>query len=172
MDNVVIKKALKKISFTIILFCSCVILLTGCFDFLDSTQVRKKIEKIMECIKEKDENKLFEYFSEYIRDNRKEETMEEIHRFFIYINGKIVSYEYNDGGMDSSTDRGETLFYCAVPDVKIKTDTGKKYIIQFTYLHKWVEYPDREGLCSVLLHQGWEFDSAHAYEVGGFDIYD
>lgn len=64
--------------------------------------------KIQECIRERDKDKLFEYFTDDIRVNNKEETMMDIDRFFDHIDGKMVFYRYNSGGLQAITNRGET----------------------------------------------------------------
>lgn len=128
--------------------------------------------KVQECIKERDKDKLFEYFTEDIRVNNKEETMMDIDRFFDHIDEKMEFYRYNSGGLQATTNRGETLYYICTPEIYLKTDTGKKYVIQFSFNHKWAKHPEREGIETIWLIEGEEVDLGKAYKFGKIDPYD
>ena len=145
----------RKRFFILLLVCS--FLLTGCFsEHVSSRTVGKRAEEYMKCFADKDEEKLFSYFAEDIKTNRKELTMTEIKEAFnSVIDGNIVSYRYGgSGGGGESVDYGKIKkFYRSPEFYDVKTDTGKSYEIKFSYHHIWREYPEREGLREINIYQ-------------------
>ena len=87
-------------------------------------------EKWIECIKNRYADASFENFSQNIKDNRSEKTMDEIHKLLNYIDGDILSYKYNFGGMEERKDKGHIYYYSFSPTFEeMETDSGKTYTI-------------------------------------------
>lgn len=160
MDHVV-----RKISVVFIFFCFFV--LTGCSEHVSSVKIVKQAEQFMECIADRDAEKLFGYFPQDMKDNREELTMEEIQKAFDSIDGNIESYEYSGNGGSDSTEKGKIKYYYRNLEFRnVTTNTGKTYMINFSYQHIWSEYPEREGLCKIVIYQGDNYDYDNAFIIG------
>lgn len=150
MDNMV-----KKICVAIIiimLFSS-----TSCIgeSFEMQEEIKDTAGKVMEYIANEDADSLFNMFSPYIKENRKDETMNEIEKAFEYIDGEIVSYEYRgEGGGGKSKRDGKIVLYRCYPEFgEVITDTGTEYIVSITHYHIWDEKPEWEGVGKIVIYE-------------------
>lgn len=127
---------------------------SSCNEHVYSWDVRNVAEKWMECVENKDADALFEYFSQKIKDNRSETTMDEIHQLLDYIDGDIVSYKYNSGGMMERKEKGHIYYYTCTPTFeKVTTDNGKTYTIHFACHYIYDEKPEHEGLEQITIYE-------------------
>lgn len=163
MDNILRKRAF-------ILILVCLFLCTGCFsEDISYRMVKERAEEYMKCFVDKDEEKLFSYFAEDRKTDRKERTMEEIkYAFDSVIDGNIVSYKYGgDGGGREAFDCGKIKHYSRFPNFcDVTTDTGKRYMIEFSYYHVWREHPELEGLRYIHIYTANDF-TKHLFVIGG-----
>lgn len=161
MDNILRKRAF-------ILILVCLFMCTGCFpEYISYRMVKKRAEEYMKCFVDKDEEKLFSYFAEDRKTNRKEQTMEEIKEAFdSIIDGNIVSYKYRgSGGGRETVDCGKIKRFSRSPKFyDVKTDKGKTYLIEFSYHHVWKEYPKRVGLSRVYIYKDNDKDNDNDIE--------
>lgn len=145
-------------------------LLTGCFsEHVSNRMVAKRAEKYMKSFADKDEKKLFSYFAEDIKADYKELTMKEIKETFdTVIDGNIISYEYDrDGGGGEGQSYGKIRYFSRSPKFcNVKTDTGKTYMIEFSYYHVWREHPELEGLRRVYIYKDNDFGEK-LFVIGG-----
>lgn len=112
--------------------------------------IKENAEQMMQCIVDRDAERLLTYFSEDIRENESEETLEEIEKAFEFIDGDIVSYSYFSGGGSDSVSHGEITFDVHTPKFqRMETTTGKIYTIELAYFYIWKEKPECEGLCKI-----------------------
>lgn len=112
--------------------------------------IKENAEQMLQCIIDRDAERLLTFFSDDIQENRSEETLEEIEKLFEFIDGDIVSYTYNWGGAAGSTNDFQFYFYCYEPIFqRTETTTGKIYTIRFAYNYIWEEKPECEGLCKI-----------------------
>lgn len=142
----------KKVS--LLVFVLSVLCLSSCSKYstlnFPGLTVKGNAEQMMQCIIDRDAEKLLTYFSKDIRENESEETLEEIEALFEFIDGDIVSYSYFSGGGADSTGNFEYDYYFCTPEFqKTETTTGKIYTIQLSYWYLWQEKPECEGLCKI-----------------------
>lgn len=136
----------KKIS--LLFFVCFIVCLSSCSN--RSATVKKNAEQMMQCIIDRDAEKLLTFFSKDMRENESEKTLEEIEALFEFIDGDIVSYSYFSGGGSDSVSHGEVTFDFRTPKFqRTETTTGKIYTIELTYFHIWKEKPECEGLCKI-----------------------
>lgn len=127
---------------------------SSCSEHVNSRDVRDVAEKWMECVKNKDADALLEHFSQKIRDNRSEKTMDEIHQLLDYIDGNIVSYSYNSGSMMEKKEKGHIYYYVCTPTFeKVTTDNGKTYTISFACHYIYDEKPEHKGLERISIYE-------------------
>lgn len=146
MDNLV-----KKISVIIVLLFA--FSLTACTgnQQVDKKEIGNTVEQMMGYIIDENKTELFGFFSTDIRENRKEETLNEMDKAFDFINGNIVSYDYAGiGGGEENKNDGKIYYFNCYPEFRnVTTDTGYKYTIEFTYHYIWSEKPERQGICKI-----------------------
>lgn len=136
----------KKIS--LLVFICFIVCLSSCSN--RSATVKKNTEQMMQCIIDRDAEKLLTFFSKDMRENESEKTLEEIEALFEFIDGDIVSYSYFSGGGSDSVSHGEVTFDVRTPQFqRTETTTGKIYTIELAYFHIWKEKPECEGLCKI-----------------------
>lgn len=147
---------LKK-SLCLILIISLSVVSSSCMfnEHINSRDLQNVAEKWMECIKNKDAEALFENFSQNIKDNRSEKTMDEIHQLLNYIDGDILSYKYHSGGMEEGKDKGHIYYYSFSPTFyEVKTDSDETYTIHFACHYIYDEKPEHEGLEKITIYKG------------------
>lgn len=138
---------------SLLLFVLVILCLSSCVNH--SAVIKENAEEMMQCIIDRDAEKLLTYFSEDIRENRTEETLEEIEKLFEFIDGDIVSYIYDSGGTRGSTSNFEYDFYLCYPTFQsVETTTGKIYTIRFAYNYIWKEKPEQEGFSRIKAFSG------------------
>lgn len=139
--------------FSLLLFVLSILCLSSCVDH--NAIINENSEQMLQCIIDRDAEKLLTYFSEDIRENRTEKTLEEIEKLFEFIDGDIVSYTRFSGGEAKTTSGGEIIFWHCTPQFRsAKTTTGEIYTIQFSYRYIWKEKPECEGLCRIIAFPG------------------
>jgi len=129
--------------------------LSACFvnEHIDRGEIKEISDNFIELFIQKDTNELFNCYCSDIRENRKEETDEEMQNAFDFIDGNIVDYEFSSfGGEEEKKTSGHIYFYqCNSRYVNVLTDMGKKYTIRFAYCHIYTEHPEYEGLWRITI---------------------
>ncbi|MDE6253167.1 MAG: DUF5104 domain-containing protein [Lachnospiraceae bacterium] len=137
--------------FLIIILLPVCVLLTSCTMKYHS-DIKKETKTWIKYFKEEDAEGLLEVFCSDIKDNYSDETLEEIEAAFEFIDGDIVSYEFeSESGSRQTKDNFKTKLYYCYPVYFIKTNMGKKYTIKFCYNYIWKEKPEYEGIESIRL---------------------
>lgn len=91
-----------------------------------------------------------ELFCKDIRENRREETLEEINSLYDFIDGDIETYEYiSEGSIEQKKSDGEVYYYWCTPKYDMVLNNGKKYKVKITYYYIWNEKPEYEGICNI-----------------------
>ena len=142
---------LKKTIIVVFVILSC-LSFSSCFfkDHVFSWDVRHDAEAWFECIKNKDAEALMEYFSPYIKENRREETITELNSIFDFIEGNIVSYTYSSGGLVEEMDHGHIKYYSCCPEFrKVTTDKNKIYTVSFGCHYIYEKKLEHQGLEDV-----------------------
>lgn len=154
----------KKISLLVFVFSF--LCLSSCVNH--SAVIKENAEEMMQCIIDRDAERLLTFFSSDIQENESEKTLEEIEKLFEFIDGDIISYTYSSGGGRRSVRDGEFVFYYRRPTFeKTETTTGKIYTIRFEYYYIWKEKPKQEGLCVITAFPGEDWaDSDKGVTVG------
>lgn len=117
--------------------------------------IKENAEQMMQCIIDRDAEKLLTFFSADMQENESEKTLEEIEKLFEFIDGDIVSYIYDSGGTRGSTSNFEYDFYLCYPTFQsVETTTGKIYTIRFAYNYIWKEKPEQEGFSRIKAFPG------------------
>ena len=102
---------------------------------------------MMECIVNEDAEELFAFYSDYMKENYKNESLKEIQQIFDYIDGNIVLYEYQGKGGGMETIHDGKVYYCTCyPGFEFTTDNNNTYKIDLSLYYVWNEYPEGEGL--------------------------
>jgi len=131
------------------LFPIALIFLSSCVstEHVDNKDIEDKAIMMMKCIVNEDAEGLFAFYSDYMKESYKNESLKEIQQIFDYIDGKIVSYEYQGNGGGKETIHDGKIYYCTCyPEFEFTTDNNKKYAIDFSLYYVWYEYPEGEGL--------------------------
>ncbi|MDE6232666.1 MAG: DUF5104 domain-containing protein, partial [Lachnospiraceae bacterium] len=131
------------------------VLLTSC-TMKYRSDIKKESKTWIKYFKEEDAEGLIELFCSDIKDNYYDETLEEIETAFEFIDGDIVSYEFeSEYSLAQTKDNFKTIFYCCDPVYFVETNKGEKYMIRFCYHYIWKEKPEREGVGSIrVLYEG------------------
>lgn len=144
--------------------------LTACLEnnpFSRSNEIKKVADQVIEALIDENAEDLFGTFCEEIRYIRQDKTMEEIQQLFDFIDGKIVSYEYSEGGGMKSNHYGTIEYYnCNLDFRNVTTDTGRKYTIYCDFQYIWLERPRCEGVNKIRIYENDDHDNA--LEVGKF----
>ncbi len=130
--------------------------------------IEENVGQMLQCIIDGDAEKLLTFFTEDMRENESEETLEEIEELFKFIDGDITSYSYSSGFTRKSISNFEyKLYYCTPIFERAETTAGKIYTIQFDYYHIWKEKPEQEGLGKIIAFSGEDWgDSDKGVVVG------
>ncbi|MCM1334618.1 MAG: DUF5104 domain-containing protein [Bacteroides sp.] len=145
--------------FSLLLFILSFLCLSSCSKdsvFVDTDAVIKEnTEQMMQCIIDRNAEKLLTFFSDDMRENESEKTLEEIEQLFDFIDGDIVSYSYSSGGLYGSVSNSEyELYLCEPTFQKTETSTEKIYTIQFAYDYIWKGKPEYEGISKIIAFPG------------------
>ena len=144
---------LKKTIIVVFVILSC-LSFSSCFfkDHVFSWDVRHDAEAWFECIKNKDAEALMEYFSPYIKENRREETITELNSIFAFIEGNIVSYKYSSGSLMEKMDHGHIYYYDCHPHFEnVQTERKNNLEIVFHCHLIYDERPEHQGLEEVVV---------------------
>lgn len=123
----------------------------------------------MKYFEEEDADRLLKWFSDDIKNNRSDETLEEIEAAFEFIEGDIISCKYGgDSSGGKTKDNFITIRYYCYPIFYIETSAGKKYTIEFWYNYIWKEKPEREGIgiIRIINYEGDSKFSGDEVDVG------
>ena len=146
---------------------------TSCREFNPSYKARKEAVKYFEYLKNKDIDKLYDLFSDDVKDAH--DLDKEWEEFFENIDGNIVSYDrIRSGGEEERIDHGKTT-YCMV-NIRyenVETDTGKTYdSITFTQIRANKDHPENKGICLFSVRLPADNEKGHEEKlVGGFIRY-
>lgn len=165
----------KKISlFVFVLSALCLSSCSKYSVFVDEGAVIKENAKqMMQCVIDRDAEKLLTFFPADMQENESEETLEEIGTLFEFIDGDIVSYSYHSGSKSGSMSEFEHDYYYCTPEFrKIETTTGKIYTLQFGYQYIWKEKPEYEGLNKITIFPGESWADLDKGVVVGKNRYD
>ena len=126
----------------IMIFSSCIV-----NEHVDEGNIKENAVRMMECIVNKDSEKLFDFYNKDMKENYQDSSLDEIRQLFEYIDGAITSYNYEGkgGGQEAKND-GIICYYSCHPEFDFTTDTGQTYTISFSYLYIWNEHPEYEGI--------------------------
>lgn len=139
--------------FSLLVFLLAILCLSSCVNH--SAVIKENAEEMMQCIIDRDAERLLTFFSSDIQENESEKTLEEIEALFEFIDGDIVSYSYFSGGGSDSVSHGEVTFDFRSPEFqRTETTTGKIYTIELAYFYIWKEKPECEGLCKITAFPG------------------
>lgn len=136
----------KSLIVSVLLIC---VFITSCTMKYHS-DIKNESKTWIKYFKEEDAEGLLELFCDNIKDNYADDTLEEIADAYDFIEGDIVSYDFeSESGSRQSKDNFKTKLYYCYPVYYIKTNTGKKYTIKFCYNYIWKEKPECEGVESI-----------------------
>ncbi len=134
------------------------------------SNVENAATNMLQCVINQDKEGLYEYLNDVIKEHYSSDALDEIERLFEDIDGNITSYDYEgEGGGQQTTEYGEMIFCSTHPGFEITTDTGKEYLIEFSYIYVWNEKPEGEGLNMIFLVEDGDWDKAIRYMT---DVYD
>ena len=92
---------------------SLIMILSSCIvnEHVDEGNIKENAVRMMECIVNKDSEKLFDFYNKDMKDNYKDSSLDEIRQLFEYIDGAITSYNYEGkgGGEEAKKDYYEEL---------------------------------------------------------------
>ena len=110
--------------------------LSACFvnEHIDKGEIKELSDNFIELFVQKNAEELFNCFCYDIRENRKDETIEEMQKAFDFIDGNIIDYEFNSfGSEEEKKSSGQIYYYECNPNYKnVLTDNGKN--IQYVLL--------------------------------------
>lgn len=170
MDHVVRKKASLIVCFILMMtiLCGC-----GAIDRItDGLNRKKEIETVanqmMQCIVDENKTKLLNLFSTDIQNNHANKINLELDRAFDFINGKIISYEYDSVyGESEKVDYGKVKYYDCNPGfLNVITDTGFKYEIWCAYTHISEKNPERVGISLIEIRNAENYNDY--FDIGFF----
>lgn len=124
--------------------------LTSCTtEHVDEKDIKENAIKMMECVVNENAEELFAFYSSDMSD-RKDKYQKEIEQLFEYIDGAIISYDYEGtgGGIETIHD-GKICFYLCNPEFDFTTDTNKAYTISFGYVYIDDKSPECEGVYMI-----------------------
>ncbi len=139
-----------------------VLLISACTfppEYVSKSDTRRKIENIMELIKNEDKNLLIDSFSPELKKNCRTKLEMEIDNMYSLLGGKIVSYDKpeNCGYEVETVNSGDITLYISSPDVKnVITDSGKYFRFSVTYTVIDDENPENIGVRQILIFGGEE----------------
>ncbi len=155
MDNLV-KKTF--IFFSIMVL----IILTSCAsnEHVKNKEIEDKATMMMECVVNEDAEGLFAFYSDYMKENYSDKSFKEIQPLFDYIDGKIISYNYEGiSGLEEHKDDGIIYYYNCDPEFDFTTDTDKTYTIKFSYHYIWDKHPEFEGINMISICKDSEWST-------------
>ncbi len=102
---------------------------------------------MMQCVVDRNAERLFSFFNDDMKNNYSEHTLKEIQQLFDYI----------DGSEENKHD-GHIYYYNCYPKFEFTTDTNHEYTIEFSYHYIWDKYPQYEGVNMIFIRnrKDWE----------------
>lgn len=128
---------------------SLIMILSSCTvnEHVDERDIKENAVQMMECIVNEDSEKLFDFYNNDMKDNYQDNSLREIQQLFEYIDGAIISYNYEGkGGGEEAKNDGIIYYYTCYPEFDFITDTGQTYTISFSYMYIWNEHLEYEGI--------------------------
>lgn len=119
------------------------------------TSIKGIAEQAMNCIVSKNKKDLLALFSSDIQNNHTLQTKTELDRAFAFIDGKIISREYDgifnfkEGDEEKVFEFEKVHFQCDTKFGNVTTDTDLKYEIWITYYDTWGEKPQYDGISKI-----------------------
>ena len=127
--------------------------ISACFvnEHIDKGEIKELSDNFIELFVQKNAEELFNCFCYDIRENRKDETIEEMQKAFDFIDGNIIDYEFNSfGSEEEKKSSGQIYYYECNPNYKnVLTDNGKKYTVRFAYCPNYKKNTEYEGLWRI-----------------------
>ncbi len=79
---------------------SLIMILSSCIvnEHVDEGDIKENAVRMMECIVNKDSEKLFDFYNKDMKENYQDSSLDEIRQLFEYIDGAITSYSYEGKG--------------------------------------------------------------------------
>lgn len=115
---------------------------------------KKEIETMMELIQSEDTDELVKHFSTDVTDSHIDFLVEEIEQLYVYLDGKISSYDEpsDTGYSQEAVDYGHIKLYISDPDVEnVETKDGRLLTFSFTYTVIDDENPENIGINQILV---------------------
>ena len=105
---------------------SLIMILSSCIvnEHVDEGDIKENAVRMMECIVNKDSEKLFDFYNKDMKDNYQDSSLDEIRQLFEYIDGAITSYNYEGkgGGQEAKND-GIIYYYSCHPEFDFSAET-------------------------------------------------
>jgi hypothetical protein len=124
-------------------------ILSSCIvnEHVDEGDIKENAIQMMECIVNENSEELFDFYNNDMKENDQNNSLKEIQQLFEYIDGAIISYNYEGkGGGEEDKNNGIINYYSCYPEFDFTTDTGQTYTISFSYKYIWNEHPEYEGI--------------------------
>lgn len=128
---------------------SLIMILSSCIvnEHVDEGDIKENAIQMMECIVNENSEELFDFYNNDMKENDQNNSLKEIQQLFEYIDGAIISYNYEGkGGGEEDKNNGIINYYSCYPEFDFTTDTGQTYTISFSYKYIWNEHPEYEGI--------------------------
>lgn len=119
-------------------------------------RAKEDARKLMKSFMKKDAEEIFDFFCEDIKNNYKEETMQEIEKGLEFISGTISSCRISDDHVSNYEKQKDFNTYFWRSELKIEdvcTDKGKYEIIIYN-MHMWSENPQYQGINIIKIWDG------------------
>lgn len=98
---------------------SLIMILSSCIvnEHVDEGDIKENAVRMMECIVNKDSEKLFDFYNKDMKENYQDSSLDEIRQLFEYIDGAITSYSYEGkGGGEEAKNNGIIYYYSCHPE--------------------------------------------------------
>ena len=135
--------------------------ISACFvnEHIDKNEIREISNNFMELFVQENTDELFNCFCSDIRENRKEETIEEIQNAFDFIDGDITEYKlYSFGSEEEHKSDGKITYFQCNPRYDI-VFADKEYRVVFHYCHAYKDHSDYEGIWKITVVDNDNYDN-------------
>ena len=112
----------------------------------------RKIEAVMDSIKDGEREELAEHFSEYLKTEHYDELLADIDEMYAFLGGDVISYDdpKNCGYGRKRVSSGDIILYISNPDVyNVVTSDGKNLWFTFGYTVVDDETPENVGINQI-----------------------
>ena len=143
-------------------------------EYVSQWDNRKKIEDVMDIIKDGGREELAEHFSEYLKTAYYDELLSEIDEMYAFLGGDIISYDEpeNCGYGIETVHYGDIVLYISHPDVyNVVTSDGKKLWFSFGYTVVDDETPENVGINRIRILYMDRTENADEMIVSGTEEY-